>query len=37
VPEGDDALQLWDMTRWMHQQPYLFEFKRSRSARPAAS
>ncbi len=37
VPEGDAALHLWDMTRWMHQQPYLFEFKRSRTPRPRAA
>jgi hypothetical protein len=37
VPTGDDALHLWDTTVWMHRQPYLWEFKRDRHHRPAAS
>lgn len=30
VPEGQEALDLWEHTAWMIQRPYLYEIKRER-------
>ena len=34
VPTGEDAVELWRLTRWSARQPFFWEFKRDRGGRP---
>jgi hypothetical protein len=34
LPTGTEAVALWDHTRWMLEQPYLWEIKRERKLQP---
>ena len=36
VPTGEDALDVWRMTLWMAERPYLWELKKSRVGHKAA-